>query len=56
MSSMDDHVKEIESWLDCWLGCADVHIRYGGKASRSESCQPYRETYTLHSLGTISWI
>jgi hypothetical protein len=33
---MDDYFKEIESWLDCWLGCVDVLIRYGGKANSFE--------------------
>jgi hypothetical protein len=49
---MDD-VKEIESWLDCWLGSVDVLIRYAGKASHSELCQLWCETYTFIVLGSI---
>ena len=32
---MNDRVGDIETWLDCWLGCADVLVRYEGKVSRA---------------------
>lgn len=35
--SVDDILSHLDSWLDCWLGCADVLVRGGGKVSRFQT-------------------
>lgn len=32
-TSSTSYYNDVDSWLDCWLGCADVVIRSGGKES-----------------------
>lgn len=32
-TSSTRYYNDVDNWLDCWLGCADVVIRSGGKES-----------------------